>query len=216
MSHDKEYRKNYYLKNKEKWERYYKNQITDPEKHKKRNQTTKQWKIKNPEKTKLQKKKDDALYHSKRKQDPEYLQKRRDAATEYNNRPEVKLHRREINAKRRAKPEVKKKNANYNRMYHLANPDKQLENNKRQLQKLGEIHNMSWFKFLHHLRGWAQIIHKDCNETCQICFSPSQEAHHIFHKTNYPFLAFNRNNGIALCTRCHNQVHGKRLLESIV
>lgn len=176
------------------------------------NEYKKEWKRKNFDKVKKQKKKDDAKYHAKMKSEPEYLQKRREAAREYNNRKEVKDHRRKINAKRRAKPEVKKANAIYNKKFHQDNPDLVLKNTRKHLEKIGAFHNLKWHQMLDHLRGWSEIIHKDCDETCQICFAPSQQAHHIFHKTKYPQLAFNRNNGIALCTKCHNETHGKMLI----
>lgn len=207
----KEYRKRYYEKNKKKWEKYYELQLTDPVKHKKRNEKTKQWKLDNPEKAKTQKKKDDAKYHNKMKSDPDYLKKRRDAATEYNNLPEVKAHRKKIQSKHRTKPEVKKQNAEYNKKWAEENPDLVLENNKRHMKRLAAKTNLSWTMLMSQLKGWAKIIQQDCNETCQTCGDKSTQAHHIIHKTLYPDLAFNRSNGIALCDQCQYEVHGKML-----
>ena len=208
-------RKEYYQKNKDRWKKYYQKRKTDPEIKKQYNETKKKWRHGvGKGKEKISKQKSDKKYHARKKQDPEYLQKRREAAREYNSRPEVKAHRKILNAKRRAKPEVKQRIAQYNQRWHKENPDKVLENTKRQLTKLGKQHNINWIKCLDQLRGWSEIIHKDCNETCQICGDKSDEAHHIFEKSKYPQLAFNRNNGIALCDLCHRQTHGKMLTKN--
>lgn len=205
------YSREYYEKNKDKWKIYHKTQINDPEKHKKLIQNTKQWKIDNPKEAKLQKKKSDAKYHSKKKQDPEYVEHRRLIAEKYNNRPEVKEHRKIIQSKHRAKPEVKKQNAIYNSQWAKNNPDKVLENIQRHMKRLSGKIGISWTMWLSQLKAWSRIIHQDCNETCQVCGDKSTQAHHIFHKSKYPQLAFNRNNGIALCDECHYEVHGKML-----
>lgn len=176
------------------------------------NEYKKEWRHgKGKLKEKISKKKSDAKYHAKRKSEPEYLRKRREAATEYNNRPEVKEHRRIINAKRRARPEVKSRAAKYNKQYAKDNPDIILKNIRNHLKRIANINNIKWYELVDQLKGWSKIIHEDSNQTCIICGNPSTQAHHILHKAKYPTLAFNRNNGIALCDLCHNQVHGKML-----
>lgn len=206
------YDKEYYEKNREKikqqqaeWNKKHRDTI---------NKTRAKWrKGKGKEKNRLSKQKSDNKYYAKMKDEPIFQQKRIDYMKKYN--AEHKQQQKKSQQKHRAKPEVKKRNAEYNKKYHEENPEKALASNKRRLKKLGEYHNLKWYQLDKQLRGWAQIIHKDNKETCQVCGLPSQEAHHIIHKNKYPELIFNRNNGIALCIRCHNQVHGKRLAEPI-
>ena len=164
------------------------------------------------QKGKEHKKTDDAKYHFKMKSNPEYLKHRRDYMTEYNNQPERKITHSKIQKKHRAKPEVKKQTAKYNKRWAEENPDLVLENNKRHMKRLAAKTNLSWTMFMSQLKGWAKIIQQDCNEICQVCGGKSTQAHHIIHKTLYPHLAFNRSNGIALCDQCHYEVHGKMLV----
>lgn len=224
----KEYCKQYYEKNKIKWKIYHKTQMNDSEKHERRNKTTKQWKIDNPEKTKIQKKKDDAKYHTKMKSDPEYLRKRRDTATEYNNRPEVKAHRKKLQSKHRSKPEVKKKNAEYNKKHHTenrehynkqarewnkANPEKRLVISKRHLEKLGLPFKLPSRQYGMALESWAKSVRKLLGEKCVICSSTDRvNIHHLFHKVLYPLLSLNISNGLPLCHIHHNEAHGKMLI----
>ena len=137
-----------------------------------------------------------------RKLNPEY---------EKNQYQKHKLRHKKSMDSHRAKPEIKKRNAEYNKQWHNENPDKVLKNIKTHLTKLGSFHNLSWIQFSDQLKGWARIIQQDCNEIC-ICGKKSTQAHHIIHKSLYPQLAFNRNNGIALCDDCHYEVHGKMLI----
>jgi hypothetical protein len=219
----KEYRKEYYKKNKTKWNKYYETQMEDSIKHKKRNEKTKQWKIDNPVKAKQQKKKDDANYHSKMKSDPEYLRKRRDAATEYNNRPEVKAHRKKMQAKHRAKPEVKKKNAEYNKKHHeenqahyneqskkwnKSNPEKRLIISKRHLEKLGLPFKLPSRQYGMALEAWGKSVRKLLGDKCIVCGSTDKlNSHHILYKALHPELSLNINNGVPLCKEHHLEVH---------
>lgn len=202
--------KEYYQKNKEKWKVYHQTLMNDPEKHKRRNEYSKQWKKENPEKVKAQKTKDDAKYYAKMKHDPEFRRKTLESSKEYYHSHKTQ-HIKKM-AKYRAKPEIKKKIAIYNRQWQIDNPDKLLKNLKKHLGKLGSHYNLNWIQYSDQLRSWSRIIHTDFNETCQICGKPSDQAHHIFEKAKYPDLAFNRNNGIALCEGCHYEVHGKMIV----
>lgn len=184
--------------------------MNDPEKHKRKLTRNYEWKKENSKKTKVQKKKDDAKYYAKMKLDPEFHRKTLASSKEYykNNKEKQQLSLR----KHRAKPETKKKNAIYNRQWQIDNPDKLLKNLKKHLGKLGSHYNISWIKYSDQLRSWSRIVHTDGMETCQVCGKPSDQAHHIFEKSKYPDLAFNRNNGIALCEQCHYEVHGKMIV----
>lgn len=207
MVYDKEhYQKNKIKINKQqcKWNKKHREQI---------NLTRKKWRHgKGKEKNKISKKKSDAKHYTKFKNEPIHHQKRIDYMIEYNNRPKRKITQKKVIAIHRAKPEVKKKNAKYNSQWAKKNPDLVLANMKRAMKRLGDHYNLIWHKIPRLLKGWARIIHQDCNETCQICDKPSTQAHHILYKANYPTLVFNRNNGIALCDQCHYEVHGKMLV----
>lgn len=203
------YNKEYYEKNKEKikqqqseWNKKHREQI---------NKTREKWRHGEGKKlNQISKQKSDAKYHAKRKQDPNYVEQRRLYAEKYN-ATHKKQHKKSMD-KHRAKPEVRKKNARYNSQWTKDNPDKALKNVRNQLNKLSKHHGMNWWTFLKQLRFWASIVHKDCNQVCVNCGKKSTQAHHIFHKSKYPMLAFNRNNGLALCDRCHYEVHGKLLI----
>lgn len=203
------YSKEYYKKNRERileqtkeWNKKHREQI---------NKTRKDWrKGIGKEKNRISKQKSDNKYHAKMKSDPEYLQKRREYMTKYN--AEHREHQKIMMGKHRAKPEIKKKNAEYNKKFHQENPDLLLKNTRAYLTRFGKFHNMKWIEIHDQLRGWSKIIHEDYANKCAVCGKPSKEAHHIFHKSKYPELAFNRNNGIALCTLCHNQAHAKMLV----
>ncbi len=58
---------------------------------------------------------------------------------------------------------------------------------------------------------WGHYV-KRRDTKCQICGTVENlNAHHIFYKLQYPGLAFNDNNGIALCKPCHDQTHGRMI-----
>jgi 5-methylcytosine-specific restriction endonuclease McrA len=206
---------NYYQQNKDKWKKYYEKRKTDPQEKRKYNEIKRKWRHGvGKTKDKISKQKSDKKYYNKIKNNPDFKLKKKLYMQEYHSRPKVKERRKQVETKYYSRPEIKKHRAEYNKKLHQDNPDMVLKNTRKHLQKIGAFHNLRWHQMLDQLRGWAEIIHKDCDETCQICFAPSQEAHHIFHKSKYPQLAFNRNNGIALCTKCHNEAHGKMLINN--
>ena len=157
---------------------------------------------------KISKQKSDAKYYSIKKHNPEFMKKKKERDRIYG---KTLQHQKNMK-KYRAKPEVKKQTAKYNKRWAEENPDLVLENNKRHMKRLAAKTNLSWTMFMSQLKGWAKIIQQDCNEKCQVCGGKSTQAHHIIHKTLYPHLAFNRSNGIALCDQCHYEVHGKMLV----
>ena len=205
------YDKKYYEKNKEKFKKWaadYKKENRDHV-----NEIKRKWRQGAGKKLEqISKQKSDKKYYAKVKNNPEFKLHKSLYAKEYNSRPEVKENTRRTRQKYYANPEIKKHRAEYNKKLHQDNPDRVLQNIKNHLARLGKHHDLKWYQMSDQLRGWSEIIHKDCDETCQVCFAPSQEAHHILHKSKYPQLAFNRNNGIALCLKCHNETHGKMLI----
>jgi hypothetical protein len=73
-----------------------------------------------------------------------------------------------------------------------------------------------WKEFLHEknyktaLKQWALKIKERDGYICQLCKEDNKsllEAHHIKHKSKYPELQFDFNNGITLCLKCHALQH---------
>jgi 5-methylcytosine-specific restriction endonuclease McrA len=218
----KQYKKEYYESHKEQWNEYAKKRRA--EKSDEINAYKRKWRHgKGKELNRLSKQRTDSKYHSKMKSDPEYLRKRRDAATEYNNRPEVKEHRRIINAKRRAAPEVKKNNAKYNKKHHeenrehynkqvrkwnKANPEKRLIISKRHLEKLGLPFKLPSRQYGMALEAWGKSVRKLLGDKCIVCGSTDKlNSHHILYKALHPELSLNINNGVPLCKDHHLEVH---------
>lgn len=63
------------------------------------------------------------------------------------------------------------------------------------------------------LDKWARIVKSGKVRRCGVCFNIRDylEAHHLFYKSFFPKLAYNPNNGIAVCELCHLQIHGEAL-----
>jgi len=62
------------------------------------------------------------------------------------------------------------------------------------------------------LAQWSQIVRNGDDRRCHICGSDIQvEAHHIIPRSHDPQGRwwYSPTNGIALCRRCHEQVHGE-------
>jgi len=82
----------------------------------------------------------------------------------------------------------------------------------RYLTKLGFPNNLSPFAYRHALTAWSKTVKKLGNGLCKICNSSATISHHIIHKSKYPALSLNVNNGIPLCDPCHNKSHGWNLI----
>lgn len=93
-----------------------------------------------------------------------------------------------------------------------ANPEKMLSYKLGSLQKMGKQLDLRLKQVEWALRSWSKMIRKRDNHECQICGSKDQlRVHHLLHKQFFPDLAFNPNNGITLCNKCHNEVHWRNL-----
>lgn len=73
-----------------------------------------------------------------------------------------------------------------------------------------------WKEHLHDkniklaLKQWSSIVKERDNYICQLCGASDKnnlEAHHIKHKSKFPELQFNFDNGITLCLDCHALQH---------
>ncbi len=119
----------------------------------------------------------------------------------------------EIQRKHEQKPERK----SYRKEWLKNNVEKSLEwsNNyiNKLIKKAGLENIISTEAFRWAIQNWGVAIrHRD--KVCQVCGSKKKlNAHHIFYKIHYPALALNRNNGITLCEKCHDELHYKKRIE---
>jgi len=120
----------------------------------------------------------------------------------------LKKNKDKINIQRRIRD---KKNREYNRIkfneWASRNQDKRLATKLKSLKRVGSIFNLSPHMYHFALRDWAQYIRKRDNNQCVICNEQADHSHHIFHKSKYPELSLNPNNGLALCLTHHKEVH---------
>lgn len=57
-------------------------------------------------------------------------------------------------------------------------------------------------------KWYEKTIKKLGNGLCKVCNLKAEISHHIIHKSKYPALSLNVNNGIPLYKKCHYDVHG--------
>jgi len=98
--------------------------------------------------------------------------------------------------------------ADNHKNWKLKNKEQWVEIQHRHLKKIGFPFKMDPRSFKFALLSWSKTIKKQSNNQCQNCPSQAEISHHIIHKSKYPTLSLNLNNGIALCRKCHNEVHG--------
>jgi hypothetical protein len=186
MTYDKEY----YEKNKEKflqWQREYrvKNRSSILENRRKYDKKNHEHQLE----LKYQWRKDNPIKHKESKQKSDHKQW----------------------IKNKHNPEFQRKEQLRHAKYSKENPDMMLKNNINHLKKLGLSLNMTHFKIGMALKNWSQTIRKD-NPLC-FCGEKADVAHHLFEKQYYPKLMLNVNNGLPLCTRHHDEVHGRKLIQ---
>ena len=61
-------------------------------------------------------------------------------------------------------------------------------------------------------KNWRFNIYKRDNFTCKMCGNKKSgilNAHHIYPKRDFPEKVFDINNGITLCSSCHEKTYGK-------
>lgn len=55
---------------------------------------------------------------------------------------------------------------------------------------------------------WRDLVIEKANEKCQICNKKSQLVpHHVKTWKDYPTLRYRVDNGIAICNKCHTEIH---------
>lgn len=90
------------------------------------------------------------------------------------------------------------------------NPEKTLQRNMRQLEKVGKPLGKSSIEYNNALQALSKTVKKQAK--CAICgIEIDLKAHHIFYKSSYPKMSLNMNNVIVLCQQHHYEVHGKKL-----
>ena len=95
-----------------------------------------------------------------------------------------------------------------NKKWKKNNPDKILKYNIKQLERSGSKLGLTKYQYKRTLNSWSLSVRKRDNNQCQTCGDKNNlNAHHIIHKSDYPYLTFNINNGITLCKKCHHEVH---------
>ena len=96
----------------------------------------------------------------------------------------------------------------YKKKWDKDNPQNTLLSNKRQLEKISKIFNITSNQYMYAIISWSKVVKKR-DKCCKICGSTKNlNAHHILYKANYPQLSLNINNGITLCKPCHEELHG--------
>lgn len=84
-----------------------------------------------------------------------------------------------------------------------------LKSQKKYLSRLGKSFGLVYHKLPYLYTQWSRTVKDQYNNKCAICEMPADHSHHIFHKSKYPELSLNLNNGVPLCLVHHNEVHGR-------
>jgi 5-methylcytosine-specific restriction endonuclease McrA len=80
--------------------------------------------------------------------------------------------------------------------------------NKIKGNKSNKKNKRSKYNEYDDLYYWSREVRMADNYRCVYCGTSRRlSAHHIFHKSKYPGLMFNLNNGILLCIKCHVNIH---------
>lgn len=140
---------------------------------------------------------------------------RRSKDIDYRNKPKVREYRKKWREENRLKLlSDKKQHYISKRDFYLdlgkkryqQNPEEFYKRNRKQMEKIAQPWNMRGTEMLFALCSWSRIIKR--NKLCMVCQDSAKVAHHLLYKKYYPKLCLNENNGIALCIRCHQEIHG--------
>lgn len=111
------------------------------------------------------------------------------------------------------KKERQKNGAKMNKrtkLWHQNNTKKVREQRIRRFEETHQSTNYTIDKWRWKLGYWSMLIKEKSKGIC-FCGNKATDAHHILHKSKYPQLALNPNNGIALCLIHHQEAHGINL-----
>ena len=94
------------------------------------------------------------------------------------------------------------------KIYKRNNPGKVLKWEKKYIQKTN-VFGLSTKVFGFARSRWSKRVIKRDGKKCQVCGGKARIAHHLLFKSLYPELSLNTGNGIALCDKCHGEIHYK-------
>ena len=109
----------------------------------------------------------------------------------------------------RHKENIHKKNKRWIKSNPKAWQKIALKSQTKYLKRIGKNINQVYHKLPYLYSQWSKTIRDQYDNKCAICLEPASHTHHIFHKSKYPELSLNLNNGIPLCLVHHNEVHGR-------
>ena len=186
-----------------------------------------EWRKKNKEHETAYKKKYREENHEKIKEYDRNYQKRRRAQLTKKKKERrdflLKTNPEIVRAReRRARAKLDKKHkAEYDKEYHRKNrvhrrkyheqwrkSPSGIEHSKAYLERLAKHVNVSANGYMYACMQWSQAVRNMYDNQCQVCFGEAEHSHHQLYKRHYPQLALSLNNGIALCRRCHLEIHG--------
>ena len=184
--------KKHYLKNKERI----------IERHKK-------YRLKNKEKLSQNKKEYDLKNKKKlRQNEKNYRLKNKEKLTEYNKKYHLKNKEKVRKTNKKYRSENREIIRQTRKKDRLKNPEKYLRYQIRLFKKLGFPFKLNPHSYNYALQTWSVTVKKLGNGLCQVCNLKAEVSHHIIHKSKYPGLSLNINNGIPLCDGCHYECHG--------
>ena len=120
-----------------------------------------------------------------------------------------KKHKEKIRIyKQKYRQENKEKIRTCAQKWRYQNHEKFLLYQIRYMAKIGFSFKMTSLQYKYAIQSWSKLIRKQFNNICEVCGLDSQVSHHLIYKSIEPKLSLNINNGIALCKKCHYEVHG--------
>ena len=94
--------------------------------------------------------------------------------------------------------------------YYQKHPEITLKSKMKYFKKIGKLFDLDSEHYHEAIKSWSKSI-KSRDKKCTICGNETENAHHLLYIRFNPQLSLNLNNGIGLCLKCHNEVHGKNL-----
>lgn len=140
-----------------------------------------------------------------------YYQKNIEKFKEYYQKNIKKIKEKKRTYYQKNKEVIKAKRAKYGNTWAKNNPEKVLAIMKRHFEKYGKTFEMNGNEFIYALNSWSATIKNLDNHMCKNCDSKKNiQAHHLRPKNDFPKLCLGLDNGITLCKKCHEEIHGFR------